>query len=118
MRANAGVIVDQETGELTDVVPALFNHAHPELVLDTVAAGDRVAIDGLLDERVQVRVPSPPAAIEIAIAGGTRPVEAPIDGVFFWVDERKLVVTQRGRFRYELRPEELREVRVRKSSVT
>ena len=41
-----------------------------------------------------------------------RKVDAPIDGLFLWVDERKLVVTQRARFRYSRRPEELRQIRI------
>lgn len=115
LRAKAGVIVDDQTGALQDVRPALFNHAHPDLVLEAIAAGDRVVIDGMHDARVQARIPPPPAALEISVGGQTRAVEAPIDGVFFWVDARKLVVTQRGRFQYGLRPEDLREVRVRRA---
>jgi len=118
LRANAGVQIDDKTGTLADVRAALFNHAHPDLMLDAVDAGDRLVIDGLQEERVQVRIPPPPAAIEVAIAHETRAIDAPIDGIFFWVDARKLVVTQRARFQYALRPEDFREVRVRRSNVT
>jgi len=118
LRANAGVAIDAKAGTLADVRPALFNHAHPDLMLDAVDAGDRLVIEGLREERVQVGIPAPPATIEVAIGPETRAIEAPIDGIFFWVDARKLVVTQRARFQYALRPEDLREVRVRRSNVT
>lgn len=118
MRAKAGVIVDAKTGALQSVQPALFNHAHPDLVLNAITAGDWIVIDGMLEKRVQVRIPGPPAAIEFALGGEARAVEAPIDGVFFWVDARKLVITQRGRFQYGVRAEQLREVRVSRAPLS
>jgi hypothetical protein len=50
--------------------------------------------------------------VRVVIGNEARAVEAPIDGLFLWADERKLVVTQRARFRYTRRPEELRAVHI------
>jgi hypothetical protein len=115
LRATAGVVTDPKAGGLPSLRPDLFNHAHPDLVLDEVRANDEIVIDGLLDTSIRARVPAAPAVVTATVGRDRVDVNAPIDGLFFWTDERKLVVTQRARFRYVLKPEETRLVHVRKS---
>lgn len=113
LRGATAVQRDSKTGEMESVSVSVFNHAHPDLVLDRAPTGEQVAVDGLIEERIDFRIPASPAVVDVTIAGNRLEVEAPIDGLFLWVDERKLVVTQRARFRYARRPEESRVVRIR-----
>jgi hypothetical protein len=112
LRGSAAILSDPDTGEVRSVAPTLFNHAHPDLVLDRVQSGERISIDGLQERAVEVGVPAPPARIYLTLGTESRELDAPIDGLFIWTDERKLVVTQRARFRYPIRARELRTVHV------
>lgn len=112
LRGSAGIVQDPKTQQIAGLRPSLFNHAHPDLILDRVEARQPIAIDGLHDEPIQVEVPAPPARVHLTVGAENRQLEAPIDGVFLWTDHRKLVVTQRARFRYPLRPGELRTVHI------
>ncbi len=112
LRGAAGIQQDPKTKQIVAVRPALFNHAHPDLVLDRVQTGEKIAIDGLQEDPIEVAVPAPPARVHLTVGPDSRELEAPIDGIFLWTDQRKLVVTQRARFRYPRRPRELRTLHV------
>lgn len=112
LRGSAAIASDPKTGEVVSVSPTLFNHAHPDLVLDKVEDGERLKIDGLQDRPLEVSVPAPPARLHLTLGSESRELDAPIDGIFLWTDEHKLVITQRARFRYPIRPRELRTVHV------
>lgn len=112
LRATGAVVQDAKTGDLQSVRPSLFNHAHPDLVLEAVQPGEPILIDGLQDQPIQLGVPKPPAVVHLTVGAETRELDAPIDGIFVWTDQRKLVITQRARFRYVRRPRELRTIHV------
>jgi hypothetical protein len=112
LRATASVDVDPHTQQLSGLRPSLFNHAHPDLVFDALPSGQTIRVDGLTDSSVYVRVPEPPASVTARVADQTSAVPAPIDGVFVWCDDAKLVLTQRARFAYDVHSEEHREVQV------
>lgn len=112
LRARSAVELD-EHGKIRRVRPSLFNHAHPELVFPALAQGEEICVDGLTEARVRVRVPAPPASVTVRVAGQVAAVDAPIDGVFVWCDDSKVVFTQRARFAYDVFPEEHRDVTVR-----
>ena len=112
LRAKHSIDIDPEHGSMTKVHPSIFNHAHPDLVFPSLATGERIRIDGLHDAPYVVQVPAPPALVRVQIGDVERELEAPIDGVFLWTDANKLVVTQRARFEYWLRHEEIRCVTV------
>lgn len=110
LRAASSVVVDPTTSKVRRVLPSLFNHAHPDLVLERPPIGETVRIEGLHEQPIQIRVPPEPARVRAQVGAYWVEVPAPVDGVFLWCDDRKLVVTQRGRFTYQFHPEEHREV--------
>lgn len=112
LRARKSVQVDKATNELRNISASLFNHAHPVLVFDALPGGQHIRVEGLKGRDVKVRVPPPPASVEAQVGGEIIAVPAPIDGIFLWCDDAKLVVTQRARFAYDVRSEEHREVQV------
>ena len=116
LRASAALVQTPKSHEVETVRPSLFNHAHPDLVLDAARAGDRISIDGLREEVIDLTIPAPPTRVHLTVGAESREIVAPIDGLFIWTDQRKLVVTQRARFRYVRRPGELRAVHIHPSS--
>jgi hypothetical protein len=115
LRGARAVHVDPEVNRVDSISPSLFNHAHPDLVLNRVSPGAPIVLEGLSDRVVVCPVPSPPTRVEVNVGAERFELDAPIDGLFYWADDRKLVVTQRGRFKYTVRPEERRLVKVRPS---
>lgn len=113
LRARPSVEVNPETNKVKRVLPSLFNHAHPDLVLDAAPSGKELRVDGLRPQPVRVRIPRPPGSVRVRVGGEEIDVPAPIDGVFVWCDDEKLVLTQRARLAYALRAEEHREATVR-----
>lgn len=108
LRSLAEVIVDDKTGAIREVRPGLFNHAHPEMVLDHLDYGTLIQLEGLGVNDLDFVVPPPPASVKVVLGTKETRVEAPVDGIFIWADERKLVITQRGRFTYRYEPYEER----------
>lgn len=113
LRAATCVEVDRERSVVTRIDPGVNNHAHPDLVFDALPPRCPIRIEGLHDAPIAFTMPEPPAAVEIVLGGVSGPVPAPIDGVFVWADAGKVVFTQRARFDYEFRPEEVRRVAVK-----
>lgn len=113
LRARKSVELDKGTNEVRNISPTLFNHAHPVLVFDALPSELPIRVEGLTDRRLGLRVPTPPASVRAQVAGEIREVPAPIDGVFIWCDDKKLVLTQRARFAYDVQSEEHREVQVK-----
>jgi hypothetical protein len=113
LRGQSSVDIDDDSKMVAKIHPRLFNHAHPNLVLEALVPGQPIVIEGLTERPLRLRVPEPPAWCELQLGARSTPVPAPIDGVFVWLDAKKVVVTQRARFGYEMRPKELRQVAVR-----
>ncbi|HXJ18754.1 MAG TPA: DUF2169 domain-containing protein [Polyangia bacterium] len=112
LRGAAAIVQDPKTHQIVNVQPSLFNHAHPDLILDRVEAGQEITIEGMQEGTIRLAVPAPPTRLDLSVGAESRELEAPIDGIFLWTDSRKLVVTQRARFRYPIRAHELRTVHV------
>src|SRR5690606_27410150 len=112
LRAAEHVAVDPERYTVERVDPGIFNHAHPHLVFDELPAGTRISVEGLHERPIRLTVPEPPARIEVRIGEHVRPVPAPVDGLFLWIDAGKVVITQRARFGYVFQPEQVRRATV------
>jgi hypothetical protein len=108
LRASKAVRVNADTGELEDVSVELFNNAHPELVLDRVDRGASIRILGLRPAPIAFTVPREVPLAQIRIGKGGFEAFGEMDGVFFWADAGRLVITWRARFRYPVRLEEIR----------
>ena len=113
LRAETSLRMNEDETALAGASATLFNHAHPDLVLDALPKGARLRLEGMSPDVIECVLPAPPARIDVTVGAERFEVAAPIDGLFLWCDDYKLVVTQRGRFTYEVRAEELRTVRVR-----
>jgi hypothetical protein len=113
LRAARQVEIDAEQYSVVRVDPGVFNHAHPELVFDELLAGTPIHIEGMREAAIRLRVPAPPAEVEVHVGHDIRMIAAPIDGLFIWTDPRKLVITQRARFDYVHQPNQLRQAIVR-----
>jgi hypothetical protein len=100
--------LELEGDKLKRVRRSIFNNAHPSLVATDVRQGDRLQLDGVLDEPFECRIPLDTLHVD-AIVGEQKLTAAPrIDGVSLWLDERKLVVKHRAVFSYPVRPHEIR----------
>lgn len=113
LHAAEAVRLDDDGGAIREVTPRLFNHAHPSLVVPAIRPGDVVSVLGVWEQPLQFRVPAVLGQV-VAYAGDDR-IETltDIDGVYVFMDAARVVVTQRARFRYPLRPKQRRGALVR-----
>jgi hypothetical protein len=108
LRASTAVQVDPKTMSVKHVSPAIFNHAHPDLVVAEVAPGQPVRIDGLWDTPLEVKLPRKRMHVEVTANNQTFVAASRIDGVFIWTDAFKVVITQRANFGYAFAAGDLR----------
>jgi hypothetical protein len=108
LRGQRAVKVDATTGDIQEIAPELFNHAHPDLILDAVDAGATVRVTGLRGAPIAFSVPRERPRVEVRVGDAVSDTLGALDGVFLWADADRVVVTWRARFRYAVRPEELR----------
>ena len=108
LRGSRAVKTEAKTGEILDITPELFNHAHPDLILERVDAGAPVQVSGLQNVPIAFAVPRERPRVEVQVGGATSEALGEIDGLFVWADAGRVVVTWRARFRYAVRREELR----------
>lgn len=108
LRASRAVAIDSQTGEVLDISPEIFNHAHPDLILEHVDPGAPVLIKGLRTSPIMLAVPRERPHVQIDVGGAVSEAFGEIDGLFVWTDAARVVVTWRARFRYPVRPEEVR----------
>jgi len=108
LRSAAAVKYDQRTGQLLEVTPELFNHAHPDLILPELEAGAPVRISGMGGPPIQLAIPRERPRVSVQIGAARLAVLGELDGLFIWTDAARVVVTWRARFRYAVRPEEIR----------
>ncbi|MCA9710413.1 MAG: DUF2169 domain-containing protein [Myxococcales bacterium] len=113
LRAQSSVDIDEDRAMVSKIHPRLFNHAHPRLCVPELRPGQPIQVYGMREHPFELRVPELPVQVDLQLGQSTTPLDAPIDGVFAWVDAKKLVVTQRARFGYQMRAKELRKVTVR-----
>jgi hypothetical protein len=109
MRASRAVKLDQKTGAILDIAPELFNHAHPDLILERVEPGCPVRIVGVRPQPIAFDVPTERPRVDVRVGESQSEAWGELDGLFIWIDAGRVVVTWRARFRYAVRPEELRQ---------
>ena len=108
LRAKASVALDPATGTLLNVYPSVFNNANPELVLPQIAPGAPVAMEGARDAPWTFQVPAVLGTVRVQMGEVTFAVTTRIDGVLVWLDTERVVVTQRGNFKYIVTPRQVR----------
>ena len=108
LRASSAVEVDPQRLSVKNVSPAIFNHAHPDLVRPEIVAGTTVRVDGVWDTPLVVTIPRKYMLVRVVAGGKTTEVVSHIDGIFLWMDAKKLVITQRANFGYAFVAEEAR----------
>ncbi|XXT18518.1 DUF2169 domain-containing protein [Sorangium sp. So ce429] len=108
LRARSAVAVDPALGAVADISPAVFNNAHPDLVLPEIQPGARVELVGVYDNKYTFSLPRLMGNVHVQVGDRAFDVPTSIDGVFIWLDAGRLVITQRANFRYVVRPEEVR----------
>jgi hypothetical protein len=113
LRAVSAVLLDRDKNA-TGISRKAFNHAHPAMVVDAIAVGDHVDIEGMRQQRIAFDVPRLPLALHWTCGNDGGVVALAIDGLYVWVDQQKVVVTHRARFRYPFRLGEVRFARLTK----
>ncbi len=108
LRASRAVKVEPKSGEILDVSTELFNHAHPDLILDRLEPGTPVRVTGLRKAPIVLVVPRERPRVECHVGEKVSEAFGEIDGLFLWTEATRVVVTWRARFRYAFRPEEIR----------
>lgn len=108
LRARAAVTVDPELQVVSSVSPSAFNNAHPDLVVPAIGPGDRVELLGMYDRSFTFSLPRTAGNLHVAVGDRAFDVPTVIDGVYIWLDARRLVITQRANFHYLMRPEQVR----------
>ncbi|HVZ37061.1 MAG TPA: DUF2169 domain-containing protein [Polyangiaceae bacterium] len=108
LRAARAVSLDRQRGEIIDITPELFNHAHPDLILECIRPLTPIRVD-LGARPFELRVPSERPCVDVRVGTGVFEALGDLDGLFLWPNARRLVVTWRARFRYPVRAEEVRQ---------
>jgi hypothetical protein len=112
LRASRSVKVDPKTGKLLDVTPELFNQAHPELIVDEISCGSRLRLVGVRDQPLVIATPREQPHLEVQVGRTQSNALGELDGLYWWADAERLVVTWRARFRYAVKAEEVRLARL------
>ena len=108
LRSARAITIDKETGEMVDLTPEIFNHAHPDLILDSVVPASPVRVTGMRPWSIKFAVPVERPRVVVRLGKSTSESLGDLDGIFVWLDPERVVVTWRARFRYPVRAEELR----------
>ena len=108
LRSAAAVKYDPRTGEVLEVTPELFNHAHPDLILPELEAGAPVRVSGMGGAPIELAVPRERPHVSVQVGAERAAVLGELDGLFIWTDAARVVFTWRARFHYAVRPEEIR----------
>ena len=112
LRTDRGLSVDVQSQRAT-VSAAFFNVSHPWLLFDEVSAGTVIRVEGMTRVgRFECRVPDVPMVAEIRIASRSASLPLAVDAVEVDPVQRTISIVSRTAFRYRIRPEEDRFVRV------
>ena len=97
-----------------DVVePWVMGWAHPDLIVETPAAGARIEVGGLtVDGPIVTAVPAFPARVTLRNGDDERSLTPRLDTLIVQAEERRLVVRWRAAETFEMRPREIRLVRI------
>ena len=93
--------------------PWLAAWAHPDLVLETPRPGTRIEVRGLTaDAPLAAEVPACPARVTLVNGAEERSLSPRLDTLVVQAEERRLVARWRAAATFEMRPREIRLVRV------
>ena len=97
-----------------DVVePWIMGWAHPDLIIETPAAGARIEVQGLTPGGpISTAVPAFPARATLVLGEELRSLSPRLDTIIVQAEERRLVVRWRAAAKFEMRPREIRLVRI------
>ena len=106
----AGTDRDPETMQIRDVKSRYFNTAYPPMVAPRAEPGDEVVVGGVLHDG-KLRFGLPRSPVELLLRFGEKRVKRTpvIDEIGVEVDEKRVFVTWRFGFKYEIRARERRE---------
>lgn len=106
-RFRAGLVFEER--KLVDLTPRWWNTAFPPMVAPAADPGDRVELAGVThDGLLAFDLPEPPFDLLLRFGAKEATRTPTIDGVGVEVDEKRVFVTYRFAFRYEVRARELR----------
>jgi hypothetical protein len=108
LRGPDGAVLPAEAVE-----PWIMGWAHPDLIIETPAAGARIEVLGLTaDGALSTTVPAFPGVVTL-LAGEERRVLSPrLDTLIVQAEEKRLVARWRAAATFEMRPREVRLVRI------
>ena len=87
--------------------------AHPDLIVETPAVGTRLEVQGLTAEgTLSTTVPACPARASLVLDEAESRLVPRLDTLIVQAEERRLVVRWRAAAKFEMRPREIRLVRV------
>lgn len=101
-------VVRNGQNQVAGISRKAFNHAHPAMVVDSIAEDDLVSVEGVVPQPVRFAVPRMPLSLRWQSGQDQGEVALSIDGLYVWIDQCKVIVTRRARFRYVFRPGEPR----------
>ncbi len=101
LRLRNGVVLSDE-GKMAGIKPTLFNAAFPEMVVQRVAAGDAVRVDGVTESGARLAFTVPDVPLAARLQFGDEIIERPlaIDQLGIEADKQRIFVTYRYPFRY------------------
>ena len=106
-RFRAGLVYRERA--LVDITPRWWNTAFPPMVAPSAAPGDRVELAGVMhDGPLAFDLPAPPFDLHLRFGAKEATRTPTVDGIGVEVDEKRVFVTYRFAFRYEVRARELR----------
>lgn len=95
------------------VEPWVMGWAHPDLIVDTPAAGTRIEVEGMTrGGPIVAAVPPFPARILLLTGDESRTLAPKLDTLVVEAERRRLVVRWRAAETFEMRPREVRLVRI------
>lgn len=96
-----------------DVEPWVMGWAHPDLIIETPPAGTKIEVTGLTTEGpLSTAVPAFPARVTLVHGDEKQPLVPRLDTLIVQAEERRLVVRWRAAATFEMRPREVRLVRI------
>jgi len=95
------------------VEPYVMAWAHPDLIIETPAPGTRIEVQGLsAGGAISAAVPAFPAKVTLVTGDEERSLAPRLDTLVVQAEERRLVVRWRAAAKFEMRPREVRLVRI------
>ena len=95
------------------VEPFVMAWAQPDLIIETPAPGTRIEVRGLsADGVMSAAVPTLPAKVTLVAGDEERSLAPRLDTLVVQAEERRLVVRWRAAAKFEMRPREVRLVRI------